>query len=82
MSKEKVEKILDTIYDPEFGESILKSGMVKKVEIKKKLVKVWIRPISSACAGCFILNAIISEIENKLEKEGFEVEVQFDFDEE
>ncbi len=80
--EERIEKILDSIYDPEVGESVLKSGMVTKYEIKRKLVRIWLRPLHPGCAGCFIINAIIGEIQRKIEEMGYEAEVNFDFDEE
>jgi len=76
--KEKiVNEVLKEIIEPETGKSIIDSGMVKKVEVKDSKVKIELIPISSHCAFCWVMNALILEIEEKLKEKGFEVKVEF-----
>lgn len=75
--KDAVEKILKEIIEPETGKSLIDSGMVKNFEVKDKKVKIELIPISAGCAACWIMGALIKEIEDKLEENGYKPEVNF-----
>ena len=72
-----VNEVLKEIIEPETGKSLIDSGMVKKVEVRDSKVKIELLPISAHCAFCWVMNALMSEIEEKLKEKGFEAEVEF-----
>ncbi len=74
MSEEKVRKILSEVKDPETGDPVTKS-MVKDLKIDGKKVALSLVPPMIGCAGCGLIAMMVSEIEEKLKKKGYEVEV-------
>ncbi len=77
MVKKKVEKILKEVVDPELGINIVDLGLVDKIEVKNKKVKVFLIPTTPMCP---LLGVIEAEIIDKLEEQGFNVEVEWIFD--
>ncbi len=75
--EEAVKKILSEITEPESGKPLIESGMIKKIEVKDKKAVVELLPASAGCALCFVMQALIAEIEEKLRENGFEPEVGF-----
>jgi ATP-binding protein involved in chromosome partitioning len=73
--KEKLSKIIE----PETGKSILDSGMVKKVKVDGKKVKIELVPISAGCAFCIVMNQLIGEIKDALSEIGYEAYVEIEF---
>ncbi len=78
MERREVEDALKSVIDPETGKNIIDSGMVKKIEIDGKKVKILLKPLSTACAMCWVMTSLIAEMEEKLSEKGYNVEVDIE----
>ncbi len=74
----EIEEVLKNVIDPETGKNIIDSGILKKIEVEGKKVKILLKPISTACAMCWVMASLIAEVEEKLSEKGYEAEVDIE----
>ena len=75
--KKRIKEILKDIKDPEIGINILDLGLVYKISVKGKNVKIVMTLTSPLCPwGGFV----IDEIAKKLEENGYKPEIELTFD--
>lgn len=66
---------LESVIDPETGESILKSGMLKTIKVKGKTVSAKFVPPNICCAGCGAIGMMIEQIKDNLKAAGYKAEI-------
>ena len=74
----EIEEVLKNVIDPETGKNIIDSGILKKIEVEGKKVKILLKPLSTACALCWVMASLIAEVEEKLSEKGYEAEVDIE----
>jgi len=74
----EIEEVLKNVIDPETGKNIIDSGILKKIEVEGKKVKILLKPLSTACAMCWVMASLIAEVEEKLSEKGYEAEVDIE----
>jgi len=76
MSDDKVKEILREVIDNHTGENILDSGMVKDLKIEGNKVSFKFNPPAIGCAGCPAISIMVEQAVEKLNNNGYEVDVK------
>lgn len=72
----EVMDVLRKIEDPHIGNNIVDAKMVKNIRVKGKKVSLKFVPPAMGCAACGMIHGMIHEITIKLEKKGYEVDIE------
>lgn len=75
--KKRIEEILKEVKDPEIGIDILDLGLVYKISVKGKNVKIVMTLTSPLCPWGGL---IVREIAKRLEENGYKPEIELSFD--
>lgn len=77
---EKILKALKPLKDPETGESLLDSGMLKDIKVSGKKVTMKLVPPGIGCIYCGMFGIMSEDIKSALKKIGYEAEVEIAFE--
>ena len=75
--KKRIEEILKEVKDPEIGINILDLGLVYKISVKGKNVKIVMTLTSPLCPWGGL---IVGEVAKRLEENGYKPEIELSFD--
>jgi len=81
MTKEEIYKKLENVKDPEIGLNIVSLGLIRELTLEEEPLKKAHVLMTLTTPFCPFANDLIQEVEDTLEKEGFEdVAVELTFD--
>jgi len=76
---EKVVEELKKVKDPHNNKSLYEEGMLKDITFDGKNIKMKLVPAAMGCAFCGVINIMLTDIEGRMKKLGYDSEVTVGF---